>query len=79
MWITHSAAGAGSAALLSRSGRLACFAGGNGDGLQVEHLTPAPADTGREARLIGGDNAEVVYDRRRRAAQDSPEAGRGPP
>ena len=58
MWITHSAAGAGSAALLSQSGRLACFAGGNGDGLQVEHLTPAPADTGREARLTGGGNAE---------------------
>jgi hypothetical protein len=52
MWITYSAAGAGGA-LLSQSGRLACFAGGNGDGLQAEHLTPAPADTGREARLTG--------------------------
>ena len=61
MWITHSAAGAGSAALLSQSGRLACFAGGNGDGLQAEHLTPAPADTGREARLVGGgEDAQVV-------------------
>ena len=57
MWITHSAA-AGSA-FLSQSGRLACFAGGNGDGPQVEHLAPAPADTGREARLTGGGgNAE---------------------
>ena len=26
---------------------------GNGNGLQAEHLTPAPADTGREARLTG--------------------------
>ena len=26
---------------------------GNGNGLQAEHLTPAPADTGCEARLTG--------------------------
>jgi len=33
----------------------------------VEYLTPAvPADPGREAWLLGGgENAEVVYDRRR--------------
>ena len=26
----------------------------NGNGLQAEHLTPAPADASREARLTGG-------------------------
>ena len=62
MQITYSAGGAGAGStLLTQSGRLARFAGSN-DGLQVEYLTPAPADTGREARLLGGgDNAEVVY------------------
>ena len=35
------------------------------DGLQVEYLTSAPANPGPHARLVGGgDNAEVVYDRR---------------
>ena len=62
MQISYSAGGAGAGStLLTQSGRLARFAGSN-DGLQVEYLTPAPADTGREARLLGGgDNAEVVY------------------
>ena len=62
MAITYSTGGAGGGGTLhSQSGRLARFAGSN-DGLQVEYLTPAPADTGREARLLGGgDNAEVVY------------------
>jgi hypothetical protein len=38
------------------------------DAGEVEYLTAAaaPADTGREARLVGGgDNAEVVYVRPR--------------
>jgi hypothetical protein len=48
----------------SQSGRLARFAG-NSDGLQVEYLTSAPANPGPSARLVGGDNAEVVYDPRR--------------
>ena len=63
MAITYSAGGAGGGGgVLSQSGRLARFAGSHGDGLLVEYLTPAPADTGREARLVGGgDNAEVVY------------------
>ncbi len=62
MRITYSTGGAGAGSgVLSQAGRLARFAGSN-DGLQVEYLTPAPADTGREARLVGGgDNAEVVY------------------
>ena len=68
MTITYSTGGAGAGSgVLTQSGRLARFAGGHGEGgLQVEYLTPAPADTGREAWLVsGGDNAEVVYDRRR--------------
>ena len=68
MQITYSTGGAGSGGgVLSQPGRLARFAGGEGEGgLQVEYQSPAPADTGREARLVGGgDNAEVVYDRRR--------------
>ena len=61
--ITYSAGGAGAGmATHSQSGRLARFAGSHGDGLLVEYLAPAAADTGREARLVGGgDNAEVVY------------------
>ncbi len=68
MQITYSTGGAGSGGgVLSQPGRLARFAGGQGEGgSQVEYLSPAPADTGREAWLVGGgDNAEVVYDRRR--------------
>ena len=68
MTITYSTGGAGAGSgVLTQSGRLARFAGCQGDGgLQVEYLTPAPADPGREAWLVGGgDNAEVVFDRRR--------------
>ena len=65
MQITYSAGGAGAgAALLSQSGRLARFDGSHGDGPLVEYLAPAPApaDTGREARLVGGgEDAQVVY------------------
>ncbi len=62
MRITYSTGGAGAGGgVLTQSGRLARFAGNN-DGLQVEYLAPAPADTGREARLVGGGgDAEVVY------------------
>ena len=63
--ITYNAGGAGGGmATHSQSGRLAHFAG-NSDGLQVEYLTSAPVNPGPSARLVGGgDNAEVVYDRR---------------
>ena len=45
--------------------RLARFAGGHGDGSLVEYLAPAPSNPGRVAWMVGGgDNAEVVYDRR---------------
>ena len=65
MQITYSAGGAGGGmATHSQSGRFARFAG-NSDGLQVEYLTPVPANPGPAARLVGGgDNAEVVYGRR---------------
>ena len=65
MAITYSAGGAGGGSVAhSQSGRLARFTDTN-DGLQVEYLTPAAANPGPSARLVGGgDNAEVVYDRR---------------
>ena len=65
MVITYSTGGAGGGmATHSQSGRLARFSGSN-DGLQVEYLTSAPANPGPSAWLVGGgDNAEVVYDRR---------------
>ncbi len=69
MALTARPGGAGAAGgVLSQSGRPARFAGTHGDGSLVEYLTPAvPADPGREAWLLGGgDNAEVVYDRRSR-------------
>ena len=68
MTITYSAGGAGggSGVLLSQPGQLARFAGAHGDGQLVEYLSPATAGAGREAWLLGGgDNAEVVYGRRR--------------
>ena len=68
MTITYSTGGAGAGSgVLSQAGRLARFAGSQGDGALVEYLTPAvPADPGREAWLLGGgDNAEVVYVRPR--------------
>ena len=62
--ITYSTGGAGGGmALHAQSGRLARIAG-NSDGAQVEYLASAPANPGPSARLVGGDNAEVVYDRR---------------
>ena len=65
MAIAYSTGGAGGGmATHAQSGRLARFTDSN-DGLQVEYLTSAPANPGPSARLVGGgDNAEVVYDRR---------------
>lgn len=68
MVISYHTGGAGAGSVLpSQSGRLARFAGSHGDGSLVEYLNPAPSsDPGREAWLVGGgDNAEVVYGRRR--------------
>ncbi len=66
MAIIYSAGGAGGGSgVLTQSGRLAGFAGSHGDGQLVEYLTSAPANPGPSARLVGGgDNTEVVYDRR---------------
>ena len=63
MRITYSVSGAGGGGgVLTQSGRLAGFAGTDGDGLQVAYLAPAPAGAGREARLVGGgEDAQVVY------------------
>ena len=63
MRITYSLGGAGGGGgVLTQSGRLAGFAGTDGDGLQVGYLAPAPAGAGREARLVGGgEDAQVVY------------------
>ena len=67
MRITYATGGAGGgSALHAQSGRVARFAGGHGDGSLVEYLTPASANPGQEAWMVGGgDNAEVVYGRRR--------------
>ncbi len=63
MRITYSTGGAGGGGgVLTQSGRLAGFAGTDGDGLQVAYLAPAPSGAGREARLVGGgEDAQVVY------------------
>jgi hypothetical protein len=65
--ITYSSGGAGGGMTFhAQAGRLARFAGSQGDGQLVEYLAPAPANPGREAWLVGGgDDAEVVYGRRR--------------
>ena len=64
--VTYSTGGAGGGMTFhSQSARLARFAGSHGDGQLVEYTTSAPANPGPSARLVGGgDNAEVVYDRR---------------
>ena len=59
MTITYSTGGAGGGGVTAQAGRSARM-----DADEVEYLpsATAPADTGREARLVGGgDNAEVVY------------------
>ncbi len=62
MQIAYSAGGAGG--LRSQPGRLARPTG-IPTGTGVEYLESAPSDPGREAWMVGGgDNAEVVYDRR---------------
>ncbi len=68
MAITYSAAGAGAGGgAFAQAGRLARFAGTDGDGPRVEYSAPVPpaipgGGTGREAWLVGGgDDAQVVY------------------
>ena len=59
---TYSAVRAGDGGvLLSRFGRLARFAGSS-EGPQVEYLTFAPADAGREVSMVdGGNGAKVIH------------------
>ena len=61
--VAYNTGGAGGgSALTAQPGRLARFAGSQGDGQIVEYAAPAPASSGREAWLVGGaDNADVVY------------------
>ncbi len=63
MRIAYRTGGAGGGGgVLTQSGRLAGFAGTDGDGLQVAYLAPASAGAGREARLVGGgEDAQVAY------------------
>ena len=62
MHTTHTAGGAGDGGVLpSRFGRLAHFPGSS-EGPQVEYLTFAPADAGREASMVdGGNGAKVIH------------------
>jgi len=56
----------GGGAYLVQAGRLARFAGSDGDGMQLEYAAPAPAGAGREAWLTGGGgDAQVAYGRPR--------------
>ena len=66
MTITYSTGGAGAGSTFHfQSGRPAGFAGSHGDGQLVEYLAPAPSNPGRVVWMVGGgDNAEVVQDRR---------------
>jgi hypothetical protein len=67
MRISYNISGAGGGrGVLAQVGRLARFVGSDGDGQQVEYLTPAPAGAGRKVWLIGGGgDAEVVADQNR--------------
>jgi hypothetical protein len=61
--ITYSmvAAGAGSG-LIVQLGRLAAFAGSDGDGPRLNYGAPPDGNPGREAWMIGGgDDTHVVY------------------
>ena len=65
--ITYSAGGAGGGmAFHTQAGRVARFAGTDGDGPVVRYSAPADTNPGREAWLLGGgDDAQVVYIRPR--------------
>ena len=60
--ITYSLGGAGGGTTLEQAGRLATFAGSDGDGPLWKYGAPPNSNPGREAWMIGGgDNTEVVY------------------
>ena len=62
--IVYGSTGAGAGAgVAAQPGRVARIVGNDGDGPQIEYLTPAPAQRGREAWLLGGgDEGRVVYE-----------------
>ena len=62
MLITYGGGGAGGGGSLAQQGWTAYFTGNDGDGLQIGHVGPQPAGSGREAWVTGGDdNLQVVY------------------
>jgi hypothetical protein len=63
MTIVYSPAGAGAGTgVAAQPGRVARIVRNDGGRPQIENVTPAPAQRGREAWLLGGgDGARVVY------------------
>jgi hypothetical protein len=61
--ITYSMGGAGAGSgLIVQLGRLAAFAGSDGDGPRVNYGAPPDGNPGHEAWMIGGgDDTQVVY------------------
>ena len=61
--ITYSMVGAGGGGgLMVQLGRLAAFAGSDGDGPRLNYGAPPDGNPGREAWMIGGgDDTQVVY------------------
>ena len=60
--ITYSRGGAGGGASFDRPGRVATFAGNDGDKPAWTYAAPAETSPGREAWLLGGgDDGSVVY------------------
>jgi hypothetical protein len=61
--ITYSMVGAGGGGgLIVQLGRLAAFAGSDGDGPRLNYGAPPDGNPGGEARMIGGgDDTQVVY------------------
>lgn len=62
MLVTYSRGGAGGGASFDRPGRIATFAGNDGDKPRWTYAAPADSSPGREAWLLGGgDDTAVVY------------------
>ena len=60
--ITYSPGGAGGGGAVVQSGRLATFAGSDGDGPRWNYGASPDGNPGREAWMIGGgDDTQVVY------------------
>ena len=62
MLVTYSRGGAGGGASFDRPGRVATFAGNDGDTPSWTYGAPAETSPGREAWMLGGgDDSTVVY------------------